>query len=207
MAERSIPYKSIFMRCDVIDKSACLELPSFLELVHYQPGMEADWARIQKHAGEFADKSEEQVSAFFLEQFGGEQYLSALQERCLFLREKETGNMVGTCMAWFACKGEERIPLLHWLAVDAACGGRGYARMLVTQVLRRFEELGEGQRIYLHTQPSSYRAIKLYNDFGFCMVREDTFGTRVNEYEGAMEVLKEYMTEASYDKLVRTSVL
>ncbi len=110
-------------------------------------------------------------------------------------------------MAWFEHKGKVEVSVLHWLAIDDAYSGKGYARMLITQVLKIFEQLDAGQKIYLHTQSASYRAIKLYNDFGFCMTRTDTYGTAVNEFEEALPILKKHMTFDSYSKLVQTSIL
>lgn len=204
MKQTSIVYKSIFMRCDHINKNAYLELPQSMEIISYHQGMEHTWAQIQKCAGEFSDRSVAQVSTFFMEQFGNDPSLS---KRCFFLCEKASRICVGTCMSWYAYKQEKRIPLLHWLAVDNAYTGKGYARMLITHILKTFESLGESQGIYLHTQPSSYQAIKLYNDFGFSMTKKDCFDTKINEYEEAINVLKQYMTEQSYQKLLETSVL
>lgn len=203
--EGTIEYKSIIMRCDRVNESAFLELDPGVELVNYQPGMETVWAKVQKNAGEFAGKSDVEVQTFFLGKYGREE--RELKERCIFLREKETGRYIATCMAWYGFRKKERISVLHWLAVDQAYAGKGYARKMITQVLRRFIRLGEAERIYLHTQPSSYRAVKLYHDFGFCMTREDTYGAAVNEYEGAMAVLQQCMTETAYRKLAETSVL
>ena len=76
--------------------------------------------------------------------------------------------------------------------------------MLITQVMKLFECFAKGQKIYLHTQPCSYRAIKLYNDFGFFITKTDTYGTAVNEYEEAMPLLKRHMTAETYEKLLRT---
>ena len=90
----------------------------------------------------------------------------------IFMKEKSTGKYIGTCIAWFEPKGKNNVSVVHWLAVDDAYAGNGYARMLITQVLTIFEKFGETDRIYLHTQPCSYRAIKLYNDFGFCMCKK-----------------------------------
>lgn len=124
-----------------------------------------------------------------------------------FFEEKEYKKHIGTCMAWFEHKGKVEVSVLHWLAIDDAYSGKGYARMLITQVLKIFEQLDAGQKIYLHTQSASYRAIKLYNDFGFCMTRTDTYGTAVNEFEEALPILKKHMTFDSYSKLVQTSIL
>lgn len=65
--------------------------------------------------------------------------------------------------------------------------------MLITECLKVFERLEEAEKIYLHTQPCSYKAIKLYNDFGFCIAKEDTYRTAVNEYQEAMIIQKVYV--------------
>lgn len=109
-------------------------------------------------------------------------------------------------MTWFETKGDTVVPVLHWLAIADDYSGRGYARMLITQVMMLFAKYAPGQSIYLHTQPWSYRAIKLYNDFGFCMSRNDVYGTAVNEYEEAMEILEKCMSKETYEKLALTSV-
>lgn len=204
MIDTSIEYKSIIMRCDRIDKSAYLELSSGVEAVFYKEGMEAVWAKVQKAAGEFAEGSVSDAAIYFMKRYG--ERGQELSERCVFLKEQETGRYIGTCMAWFEQKSGERVPVLHWLAVDDAYAGNGYARMLITQVMKLFEQSGEGQGIYLHTQPCSYRAIKLYSDFGFSITRTDTYGTAVNEYEAAMPLLKKYMTTETYEKLLRKAL-
>lgn len=202
MTDSSIEYKSIIMRCDRIDKSAYLALDSDVEIDFYKKGMETVWAKIQKAAGEFEKVTEKDVITYFIERFWCAQ--DKLGKRCIFLKEKNTENYIGTCMAWFGHKGKEEIPVLHWLAVDDSYSGKGYARMLITHVLQIFERSYAGQKIYLHTQPASYMAIKLYHDFGFRMTRTDTYGTAVNEFKDALPVLKKYMTFDSYSKLVQT---
>ena len=205
MIDSSIEYKSIILRCDRIDKSAYLELDSDVEIEFYKKGMETVWTGVQKGAGEFQRVIDLDVTAYFIERYGREQ--DELEKRCIFLKKKSTKKYIGTCMAWFEHKGEVEVPVLHWLAIDDAYSGKGYARMLITQVLKIFEQLDARQKIYLHTQPASYRAIKLYNDFGFCMTRTDTYGTAVNEYEDALPILKKHMTFDSYSKLVQTIIL
>ena len=79
--------------------------------------------------------------------------------------------------------------ILRCARIDkSAYFGKGYARMLITQVLKIFGQLDAGQKIYLHTQPASYRAIKLYNDFCFFMTRTDTYGTAVPAIESYNDV-------------------
>ncbi len=204
MIDNSIAYKSIIMRCDWIEKSAFLELSSEVEIEFYKIGMEVVWVQVQKSAGEFAEESDEQVKAYFMQKYGCKP--AELEKRCIFLKDICTGKYIGTCMAWFEAKADKAVPVLHWLAVADEYSGRGYARVLITQVMILFEKYALGQSIYLHTQPCSYRAIKLYNDFGFCMSRNDVYGTAVNEYEEAMEILEKCMSREAYEKLVLTSV-
>lgn len=192
------------MRCDRTDKSAYVETDSGVEIVFFKQGMESVWAEVQKGAGEFADCTEEEIVSYFTKRFGTAK--EELERRCIFLKETKTGAYIGTCIAWFEPKGEEIVPVLHWLAVKDAYANRGYARVLVTLVMNIFEQLHSGQKIYLHTQPCSYKAIKLYNDFGFCMTKNDSYGTAVNEYTEAMPILEKYMTAESYLKLYQTSV-
>lgn len=205
MIDCNIAYKSIIMRCDRIDKSAYAEPDSDVEIEFFQQGMESVWAEVQKGAGEFADCTETEVVSYFTKRFGESQ--QELERRCILLKEKETGTYIGTCIAWFEPKGEETVPVLHWLAVKDTYANRGYARVLITKIMNIFEQVDSEQKIYLHTQPCSYKAIKLYNDFGFCMTKADTYGTAVNEYTEAMAILEKYMTSESYKRLLQTSVL
>ena len=67
MIDNAIPYKSIIMRCDRMEKSAFRELASEVAIEFYKTGMEAVWVQIQKSAGEFAEESDEQVKAYFIQ--------------------------------------------------------------------------------------------------------------------------------------------
>jgi len=57
-------------------------------------------------------------------------------------------------------------------------------------LLKLFTQKYENQAIYLHAQPSSFQAIKLYNDFGFNIAKEDSYGHAVKEYAEATEILE-----------------
>lgn len=78
--------------------------------------------------------------------------------------------------------------------------------MLITEVLKVFKQKYENQAIYLHTQPSSFQAIKLYNDFGFNIAKTDSYGHAVNEYADAMEILEKVMNVDAYMRLKNSAV-
>ncbi|MDO4168535.1 MAG: GNAT family N-acetyltransferase [Lachnospiraceae bacterium] len=205
MVDTSIEYHSIIMRCDCIQHDAFRELPENVIIEYYKDGMEEIWKDIQKEAGEFSTKTDQETIDYFIDRFGD--HKESLKEHCLFLKNKNTQQYIGTCMAWQSYKSAMSIPILHWLAVSDTFAGQGFARILITLILQLFENQNPNEPIYLHTQPSSYQAIKLYHDFGFQLCRTDTYGTAINEYEQAIKVLKQVMTKESYENLIKDSIL
>lgn len=202
MPEREIPYQSVIMRCDKVDKSAFRPMPEHVRIKRYEPADGERWADIQLSAGAFQGRARGQIAAYFTSKFGD--YEKELKARCLFLVER--GAYIDTCMAWFGDRERQRIPVLHWLAVKDAYAGRGYARLLIGETLRIFEREMPGRPIYLHTQPSSYRAIKLYYDFGFRITQADTYGAAANECTRALEVLQTCMDAESYANIKNTII-
>lgn len=204
MSAKNIPYKSIIMRCDCINKDAFAKVTERYSIVRYHSEMKPVWVEIQKAVGQFDDYSDVDIAEYFEKTFLFED--SGICERCFFLRDNVEEKYVGTCCAWFSYKGKSVVPVLHWLAVIPAYRNKGCARMLITDVLKLFTQKYENQAIYLHTQPSSFQAIKLYNDFGFNIAKEDSFGHAVNEYAEAMEILEKVMNADAYMRLKNTVV-
>lgn len=202
MHEREIPYQSIIMRCDTVDQSAFRPMPEHLRIKYYEPADAERWAGIQAAAGAFGEQPRSRITSYFSAKFGA--YEAELARRCMFLMEKESGVSIGSCMAWFGCRERQTVPVLHWLAVKDAFAGRGYARLLIGETMRFFAKDAPGQPVYLHTQPSSYRAIKLYYDFGFRITKADTYGGASNDCEQALEVLKACVTAECFEKIRNT---
>lgn len=196
MIENDIEYKSIIMCCAEVNKTAFRNAPTSVSIETYKLGMEKIWADIQKASGEFLESSKDEVATYFINRYGAESTL--LIERCLFIKDNESGEYFGTCMAWAEKKGEKMIPVLHWLSVDTKYCGEGYARVLITEAMKLFEKQNGNEPIFLHTQPKSFRAIKLYSDFGFCLTRKGVYGTAVNENEEAVPILEKYMKEETF---------
>ena len=49
--------------------------------------------------------------------------------------------------------------------------------------------------VYLHTQPSSFKAIGLYSNIGFKIVTNKTIGYRENNYKECLPILKQFIKE------------
>ena len=115
---------------------------------------------------------------------------------CLFICD-ENDNPVGACHAWkvFGCA-----TTIHWFKIRRDCEGKGLGRALLSEVMRRLSP--EDYPVFLHTQPASYRAIKLYSDLGFALAKSDRVGHRSNDLGMALPHLKNIMPEDVYNSLV-----
>ncbi|MDT9726173.1 GNAT family N-acetyltransferase [Xylanibacillus composti] len=116
-------------------------------------------------------------------------------ETCLFVCNTED-EPIGTCFIW---KAYNQVQTLHWFKVVKAYEGRGIGRALLSIVLQRLKK--EDYPVYLHTQPSSFRAIKLYADFGFCLLSDPVIGGRQNDLEACLPILEQHMPEEDFRKL------
>lgn len=115
--------------------------------------------------------------------------------KCLFLCDRND-TPVGTCFAW---KAYGNVTTIHWYKIRKEYEGHGLGRALLSAVMKDIPE--EDYPVYLHTQPGSYRAIKLYTDFGFALLTDKQVGFRENELEMGLPYLKEKMPEADFARL------
>ena len=188
-----IPDLNLFMVCEVPKKEAFACLPEG----YYFDSCRRDeldlWKRMPFDEEEQAEAFFGYMTDYFQKVYGEKEDL--FYSQCLFVRDSE-GNPVGTGFIW---KSYGKINTLHWLKVKKGCEGSGIGRALITKLL---SELGENDfPVYLHTQPSSNRAIKLYTDFGFAFLTDKRIGYRENGLEESLPVLMRYMPEEDYKRL------
>ena len=88
---------------------------------------------------------------------------------------------------------------IHWYKIRKEYEGHGLGRALLSAVMKDIPE--EDYPVYLHTQPGSYRAIKLYTDFGFALLTDKQVGFRENELEIGLPYLREKMPERDFARL------
>ena len=55
--------------------------------------------------------------------------------------------------------------------------------------------------VFLHTHPSSYRAIKLYSDVGFRLLSDPFIGNRQNDLDECLPILQKYMPQQDFEQL------
>jgi ribosomal protein S18 acetylase RimI-like enzyme len=137
------------------------QLPSGYIIRKYQEGDKRIWAEVETAAGEFPNplKGLEQFEKEFIK------YPEELKERLLFL-ENSHHQCIGTAMGWFDDSyfkpGYGRI---HWVGIHPDFQGKGLAKPLVGEALKIISKFHD--KVYLTTQTRSFKAIKIYLDFGF----------------------------------------
>ena len=143
-------------------------LPEGYRFAFYQPGDRDAWIEIEQSAKELADF--EQGVDVWQTYYGGLE--NTLHNRMLFIENAE-GEKVATATAYYDASGDlppER-GQVHWVAVRRDHQGKGLARPLIAQTLRVMKERGHSEAM-LHTQTTTWVAVRLYLQFGFRPIAE-----------------------------------
>lgn len=200
MLDRSIPYYNIIMKKDTPTAFAVPALPPQFELHTYRPGIEHQWAELEYEIGDFL--SVQEASAYF-----AKTYLSRpdlLTRRGVFVSDKSSACLVGACIAWFDEQNGAPVSSLHWLITKEAYQGRGIGSALIAAALSIYEK-ENAFPVFLHTQPWSYQAIRLYHKFGFRLMKRESFAGYENQYTLAVPVLARYIAPECMRELIERS--
>ena len=182
---------NLFMMCRRLNSAALTELPPGYHFRRIHEGEIESWKRMPFDDERTAAEHLSYMTGFFERVYAPQK--SLFLERCLFACDKDD-QPVGTGFIWEACGN---VPTVHWYKVKKEYEGRGIGRALLSKVMQSAADYP----VYLHTQPGSFRAIKLYTDFGFELLLDPVIGSRNNEIEEGLPYLKKCMPEAAYRKL------
>ena len=200
MLDRSIPYYNIIMKKNAPTTVSVLALPPQFELHSYRPGVQQQWAELEYEIGDFP--SVQAARAYF-----SQTYLSRpelLARRGIFVSDKKSGGLVGACIAWFDDQNGVPVSSLHWLITKEAYQGSGIGSALIATALNIYEQ-ENAFPVYLHTQPWSYQAIRLYHKFGFRLMKRESFAGYENQYALASPVLARYIAPECMRELMEQS--
>ena len=157
----------VIMLLEDLTKLPNFKLPEGYSIRKYREGDQQLWAEVETAAGEFTD-SQKGIEQFKIE---FEKYPEELKQRFLML-ENEKGKSIGTSMGWFDDNffraGYGRV---HWVSIHPDYQGKGLAKPLVSKTMEIIKE--RHTKAYLTTQTASYKAIKIYLDFGFSPYLKD----------------------------------
>lgn len=200
MLDRSIPYYNIIMKKDTPTAFDTPALPPQFELQSYRPGVQQQWAELEHEIGDFP--SAQEASAYFSQTYLSRSAL--LAQRGVFVSDKKSGCLVGACIAWVDERNGAPVSSLHWLITKEAYQGRGIGSALIAAALSIYEK-ENAFPVYLHTQPWSYQAIRLYHKFGFRLMKQESFAGYENQYALAVPVLARYIEPECMRELIERS--
>lgn len=188
-----IPDLNLFMMCEKLNRDALRPLP---EGYHMRYGREDEldiWKAMHFDDPAVAREYHGYMGKYFDAVYAPKGDL--FFRRCLYVCDKNDVP-VGTCFVW---KAYDRVNTIHWYKVLLPYENRGIGRALLSETMKDLDD--SDYPVYLHTQPSSYRAIKLYSDFGFAFVTDPVVGHRENHLQQCLPILKEYMPEKDFENL------
>jgi len=192
MAEE-IPDKNIFMMCKALNKAALLTMPNDFSIRTCRRDELDIWRKMPFDNPIEAKEYEGFMKDFYKTTYGANEDL--FFQKTLFVCNR-SDEPIGTCFVW---KAYGIFNTIQWLKVKKGYEGLGIGRALMSFILKELK--AEDYPIYLHTQPGSYRAIKLYSDFGFYLLSDKVIGNRENDLEECLLILEQYMPKKDFKNL------
>jgi ribosomal protein S18 acetylase RimI-like enzyme len=163
--DRSVEYIPLTMFRPNLECIPEAPLPPGYSIRLYRDGDRDAWARIETSAGEFT--SIEQGRQAFDREFGA--HVEEMPSRSLFL-EADGAGAIGTTTAWWGDFRGETIGMIHWVSIMDGFHGRGLSKPLLAAALLLLAKFHDSA--HLHTQTYSWRAVGLYEKFGFLRIDE-----------------------------------
>jgi len=191
-----LPDRNLFMMCRRLNPDALRGLPAGYHIRHCRKDELERWKAMPFDDPGAANTNHEYMTRWFERVYAPKGEL--FYRTCLFVCDQHD-TPIATGFVWHAY---DAFNTIHWLKVLLGYEGRGIGRALLAHMLARL-----GSRdypVYLHTQPESYRAIKLYSDFGFSFLTDPVIGTRTNHLEACLPFLSRHMRAADYRRLSTT---
>jgi len=188
-----IPDLNIFMMCEKLNRKAISKLSKDFYVRNIRKEELDIWKAFPFDTVNDAIKYDAFMSEYFDTVYASKADL--FYQKCLFVCDK-FDRPIATCFIW---KAYNQFNTIHWFKTIKEYEGAGIGRALLSIVMQEVKE--EEYPIFLHTQPSSYKAIKLYSDFGFVIVTDPYYGERKNDIEECLPILKKFMPRQEYKKL------
>ena len=191
--EKIVADKNLFMMCLALNPAALTDMPDAFHVRRCRRDELERWKAMPFDSPKVANESRGFMTSYFEAVYASRE--NEFFERCLFVCD-HNDTPIATCFGW---KSYGKVSTIHWFKVVAEYEGLGIGRALLSIVMRTFTV--DDYPVYLHTQPGSFRAIKLYSDFGFALLTDATIGYRRNEWVEALPFLQAHMFPRDYEKL------
>ncbi|MCH8257345.1 MAG: GNAT family N-acetyltransferase [Proteobacteria bacterium] len=191
--EEEIPDLNLFMMCKQLNSNALSELSDVVHIRNCRKNELDIWKDMPFDDPKEAKENREFMTDYFATVYTNKGDL--FFEKCLFVCDTND-NPIATAFIW---KAYDEFNTVHWFKVLRKHEGKGIGRALLSTVMKKLEK--EDYPVYLHTQPASYRALKLYSDFGFNLLSDAIIGRRSNDLEECLPILEKYMTNKDFKRL------
>jgi len=191
-----IPSKDLFMMCPALNPSALRALPQGFHFRMCRPDELETWKAMLldfPHTPEIYDEYMQLMTDYYNDVYAKNSDL--FFQKCLLVCD-ENDAPVGRGFIW---KAYGKVNTVHWYKVLKPYENRGIGRAILTKIMTELTEAD--YPVYLHTHPSSFRAIKLYSDFGFGLVSNPVVGSRQNDFEECLPILERFMPKSDFDNL------
>ena len=192
-----IPDLNLFMMCRELNRTAMRELPAGYHVRNCRKDELDIWMNFPFDDPAEALQYRGFMTNFFQDVYGSKE--DSFYAKCLFVCDTHD-RPVATCFAW---KAYDRITTIQWFKVLKEYEGRGIGRALLSIVMQGVSP--DDYPVFLHTQPSSFRAIKLYADFGFELFDDPVIGTRPTDLQQCPPILQAHMPAEAFRSLRTTS--
>lgn len=138
-------------------------LPPGCKFRFFKRGEELVWAQIQVNVGAF--ESIEQAMERFNKDFAP--HMDEFEQRCVFLVEETTGQVIGSTIAWYHPdrEGDDR-GRIHWVVIIPEFQGRKLAKPMLAEAMRLLRACHH-KKVHLWSMTTAQKAINMYLDFGF----------------------------------------
>ena len=192
----AIPSKDLFMMCTGVNTFAFRDLPQGYHFRMCRKDELEIWKEMLldfPHTPEIHEEYMKIMTDYYNNVYANKSDL--FFEKCLLVcNEKDIP--IGRGFIW---KAYDKINTVHWYKVLKKYENQGIGRAILTAIMKDLQE--DDYPVYLHTHPSSYRAIKLYSDFGFYLVSNPIIGNRNNDLKDCLPILEKFMPKNEFDKL------
>lgn len=187
---------NLFMICRALNRAALRALPAGYHVRTCRRDELALWKAIHFDDPATAEAYRPYMTEYFDRVYApkGDRFF----DTCLFVCDR-ADQPIGTAFIW---RAYDQFQTVHWFKVKQAYEGQGIGRALFSIIMQ--DLAAADYPVYLHTQPGSYRAIKLYSDFGFKLLTDPVVGGRQNELQASLPVLQRYMPPAYFAQLEMT---
>ena len=182
MEKKDIQDGNIFMMCEKVNENAYIEIPKGFHLRKLKEKELDLWMEFP-----FDNDEDKKIYKNFMIKYYNDVYLKKKDlffNSCLVLCDNED-KPVSTCFAW---KAYDKFWTIHWFKTLKHYEGKKLGRAILTQVMKTIPK--DEYPVYLHTQPGSFRAIKIYSDYGFNILTDEKIGKHNNDYRDSLDYLK-----------------